>query len=456
MNLKIRIAFLFSLSVFIILLIFAVTIFIFNENFRREEFFARVESEAKEVAGVLLKDTALPRNTQEVIQHLAASSLQHQGICIFNSSFAILYNTPTDFRPVISLEQFGQAQQNGKYRFSERQRQAVILSIQAGTKQYFVVASAVDVYGRRKSDNLKVILTFSVIGGLLLSSLLAFFYVMQIIKPLENLKQQMQKIDERNLTERVKVERGNDEVSQIAEKFNGMLDRLEHAFEMRKNFVQHASHELRTPLANMLSQTEAALSKELVAEDYRQVLRSLKEDQQDMINLMNALLILSQYEKITYLKDWNEIRIDEVIYDATDFVKQLLPEAVVTVNFTEMPEKEDYLKIQGNEVLMRSAIQNLMKNAYHYSEDKKVMVSIDAAAKGVTLSFDNLGKQLLEEEQERLFIPFFRGENSINVKGFGLGLSIVQRVVTLHKGSISYKAVGGNINRFIVFLPAVK
>jgi signal transduction histidine kinase len=84
------------------------------------------------------------------------------------------------------------------------------------------------------------------------------------------------------------------------------------------------------------------------------------------------------------------------------------------------------------------------------------MVSIDAAAKGVTLSFDNLGKQLLEEEQERLFIPFFRGENSINVKGFGLGLSIVQRVVTLHKGSISYKAVGGNINRFIVFLPAVK
>jgi signal transduction histidine kinase len=82
------------------------------------------------------------------------------------------------------------------------------------------------------------------------------------------------------------------------------------------------------------------------------------------------------------------------------------------------------------------------------------MIWIDATEKGVTLKFDNTGKQILPEEQSRLFIPFFRGENSMFKKGYGLGLSIVQRIITLHKGRISYQALDNNTNRFIVFLPA--
>jgi signal transduction histidine kinase len=451
MNLKIRIAFLFSLFVFIILMISAISIYLLNADFRQEEFFKRVEIEAKEIAELYLKGQNSRVQVLREINQNVVSGLPEEQSNIYDSSYHVLYTTDSSYKPLVTPNNFKTAEKNKQDYFKEGNREIVLVHVRGQGQPYYVLASAVDTYGHRKIEKLKIFLALSVLGGLLLSGLLAFFYVKQIIKPLENLQQQMQNISEQNLTQRVKVGKSNDEVSQIAKNFNDMLDRLEHAFEMRKNFVQHASHELRTPLANMLSQTEAALGQPQASHNYREVLESLKEDQQDMIHLVNALLILSQYEKITYLKDWTKIRIDEVLYDTVDVVKQQWPEVAVTIDFVEVPEKDELLVIRGNEALIKSAVLNLLKNACKYSNDEKVNIIIDAQETGITLVFENVGKQLLPDEQERLFIPFFRGENSINKKGFGLGLSIVQRIINLHKGSIRYEALAGNVNRFTVF-----
>jgi signal transduction histidine kinase len=204
----------------------------------------------------------------------------------------------------------------------------------------------------------------------------------------------------------------------------------------------------------MLAHTESALNKDLTAEEYKVTLHSLKEDQQDLIDLTNSLLALSRYESVKSLTDFVSVRIDEVLYHTVDFIKQVWPKAAVSIEFETIPDDEQFMCVQGNESLIRSAIQNLVKNAIQYSENFKVMIWIDATEKGVTLKFDNTGKQILPEEQSRLFIPFFRGENSMFKKGYGLGLSIVQRIITLHKGRISYQALDNNTNRFIVFLPA--
>jgi signal transduction histidine kinase len=206
----------------------------------------------------------------------------------------------------------------------------------------------------------------------------------------------------------------------------------------------------------MLSQTEAALSKNMSADDYRQILLSLKEDQQDMIDLTNSLLTLSRYGKVTYDSDWTTIRIDEVLYEVVDVAKQMWPTAQVSVEFETVPQSETELEVQGNESLIRSAVQNLVKNAIHYSGDDQVRVIIVAQREGIIMHFDNTGKQLSSEEQGRLFIPFFRGENAANKKGYGLGLSIVQRIIQVHDGTIVYKPLGTNTNRFTIYLPKGK
>ena len=84
------------------------------------------------------------------------------------------------------------------------------------------------------------------------------------------------------------------------------------------------------------------------------------------------------------------------------------------------------------------------------------MINIDAQASGMCINFENTGKQLSDDEMQRLFIPFFRGENSVHKKGFGLGLSIVQRIVSLHKGTVRYTAVNERVNRFSLIFPKEK
>src|SRR5213075_2867796 len=90
----------------------------------------------------------------------------------------------------------------------------------------------------------------------------------------------------------------------------------------------------------------------------------------------------------------------------------------------------------------------LLKNGVKYSDNNKVIVTVKAEASKVTITFENKGPVMQPEEVERMFFPFFRGENAQQKKGFGLGLSIVKRIVELHRCHISYKVINSNINCF--------
>jgi signal transduction histidine kinase len=455
MSLKFRLALLYSLSVFIILLISAFLIFFLNEDFRKEEFAKRVVLEAHESLDLYFSN---PVPTLSIINDLnknVANSLPDEKIYIYDSARHLLYATPNALVPSIAGSLFKRAEQKQTHTFSENDRECALVTRIINNKKYYVFASATDVFGLRNRDNLKVLLSASVFVGLLLSGILAFFFVRHVMRPLEGLKAQIEKIDEKNLKERIAVEDNNSEVEQIAKKFNEMLQRLEQAFEQRKNFVQHASHELRTPLANMLSQTESALARNMSVEEYHTVLISLKEDQQDLINLTNSLLALSRYEKLSFVSDSSIIRIDEVLYETIDFAEQSWRGTIVAIDFAKVPENQSELEFLGNGFLIKSAVHNLVKNAIQYSSDNRVRITIVLEKKGIVLHFDNMGRQLAAEEQSRLFIPFFRGENALNRKGYGLGLSIVERIIHVHNGTITYKPLEGSINRFTVYLPRV-
>jgi len=453
MNLRLRFALLFSLFVFIILTISVTSIFLLYERFRQDEFYSRIEEQAITSSRVFLNEGLINNTDSQYFHRRMALNLAEEKMAIYDSAFNLLYVTPDTFKPAYSKTILTRASATKSNYFNDDKRETVVLNSTFNGTSIYIVASAFDKFGRRKMLNLRIVLFFTLVGGLVLSGLFAFFYVRQIVKPLGELTNQMQHISESNLDARVKVGKNNNELSRIARNFNDMLDRLENAFEMRKSFVQHASHELRTPLSNMMAQTEAALSKELSTEESHRVLRSLREDQQHLIELTNSLLILSKYEKLPSLSDLSNIRVDEVLYAAIDELKSLYPNTLINVDFINVPDDDGLLTVMGNDVLLQSALQNLVKNACHYSEDGKVNISIDATQTGMKINFENAGKQLSEEEKEKLFIPFFRGENSLHKKGYGLGLSIVQRIIHLHKGTVLYSSTQNNLNRFSVYFP---
>jgi len=454
MNLRIRFALLFSFFVFIILSISLVTIYLMYENFRKEEFALRVQNRVVEYADYFSRSNISSSNNLN--SPLNIYTLTSESIIVYNKQFKKVYARPHTSSFLPSKNEITALAKQPFVNVQIGNRVGVVHHIKKNNTDFYIATFAYDRFGLRKIEHLKVIMLATLFGGLVLSGLFAFIFVKQIVKPLEHLTVQMQNISAGNLDKRVKISRGDNELTRIAFNFNAMLDRLENAFEMRKRFVQHASHELRTPLTNMLAQTEVAIEKMLSPEESNKVLRSLREDQQHLIQLTNSLLLLSKYEKLPQLTDLAIIRVDETLYEAIDTIKLLYPDSHITVNYTMFPENEQLLTVLGNEVLLMSALQNLVKNACHYADDNKVLININPGEDGMNITFDNNGQQLTEEEKRHLFIPFFRGENSIHKKGFGLGLSIVQRIINLHMGTVDYKAINTRINRFSIYFPRVK
>jgi len=428
-------------------------IYYMGEEFRSDDFIVRLRADGFNQFDYYI--TQKSKSTLEPIRDsTSVGNLNNERVAIYNSLYQPVYTNPPGIAPALNRNVFTNAKANGEATFKLEGKEAIVISVVDKGMQYYIAASAFDVYGVRKMRNLKEILVGTLLGGLILSGLFAFFFVKQMVKPVNELNEQMKNITESNLDARVVVGRKNDELGRIARNFNDMLNRLQKAFDMQKNFVQHASHELRTPLASMLFQTEAALGKQLSVEEYRKVLESLREDQLNMSDLTNSLLLLSQYEALSFGQNLVPVRIDEVLYETIETIKEAYPAANISLDFISVPDNSNYLTIKGNEALVRTAIQNLIKNAFLYSTDNKVSISIDAGKEGTKIVFENRGQHLTLLERERLFIPFFRGDNSIKVKGTGLGLSIVKRIVKLHNGTIGYEPAGDDINRFTLIVPA--
>ncbi|MEO8116108.1 MAG: HAMP domain-containing sensor histidine kinase [Bacteroidota bacterium] len=375
-------------------------------------------------------------------------------IIIFNTQKKLVFSYPDtaihNLRNII----LDSIREDSPYYFENGESLSVGLFYRQGKDYCYTIVSVNTYFEESQRAQLKNILIMVALASIIFIVLFSFYYVFIVTAPLVKLSIQMRHISVSDLKKRVEVVKGNfknNEIVQVATNMNGMLDRLERAFENQKNFVRHASHELRTPLANMLLQTDYALEKDLDKNEYLRILQSLKEDELELISLINTLLQFSQYEQIDNLQLSPLTRLDDVVYNCISFAKKSYPGIHINFEFATTPESEDAILVNGHPELLRVAFNNLIKNAYNYSPDKKIDIVLDTNDKGVNIIFENAGKGLKKDEAEKLFLPFFRGENKNTTKGFGLGLAIVEKIIKIHHAKITYQFTGENKNRFVIF-----
>ncbi len=450
MNLKLRFALLFTLFVAVILIISSGTIYFLYYSYRESEFFERVKNEGLEFHNTI-KNRALLRDPDSALySHLRHNSTVYdERVVIMDLNGRVLHRLPDTLQFRVDPAILEKIKKHEEYLWHDERRYQYVGSLLKGTREV-LVSAGYDSPGFEKLYNLRIILIAVLVGALLVTAFVSFVFVREAFMPLKRLSMQMKHTSFPNLSQRLPVGNSRDEISDIARNFNGMLERLNGAFDFQKSFVYHASHELRTPLATMLSETESALGKKLSVEEYNRVLISLKEEQQELIELTNSLLVISQSEEMGYIQGWPMVRIDEVLYDAVSHAKKMFPALAVDMVFGAMPENAEDLLVRANESLLKSVFVNLVKNAFMYSIDQKVKITLEAAGETILIHFDNTGTQLPADEKENIMSPFFRGGNALKTKGYGLGLAIVHRFITLHKGTVTYMPISNDVNRFTI------
>lgn len=452
MNFKIRSALLFSAMVAFILLVSYVVIYFLYADFKKDEFFLRLEQKALTTYKLLMEVKEVDQDLLQIIDRNTLNALYDEKVLVFDQHHQLIYSSIDDHAITYNDELLNKIESEELLKYSDGGRELVGILVKTGSQKGIVIASANDQFGKAKLQNLLYILVFSYIAALLISALLSYFYVKQAFAPIEILNQQITRIRQNRLNERVHVTEAHDELNQLAINFNKMLERIESAFDVQRSFIQHASHELRTPLANLITSCEAALNRNLSNEQYRELIESLNEEHHNLVELTNALLILSKYEGHDEGLVLQPIRGDELLFQIIEDTHVMFPNHIIHFNFDELPTDESELTISGKEVLLKTALLNLLRNACKYTDNGQVSIRLVSLPEALRFEFTNSGPTLGDDEIKMMWHPFFRGRNVNKQKGYGLGLALTKRIIDLFKGTLTYQKTD-QLNCFKVDMP---
>jgi signal transduction histidine kinase len=224
---------------------------------------------------------------------------------------------------------------------------------------------------------------------------------------------------------------------------------------IQRRFISNASHELSTPLTSISSQLEVTLHKERNPEEYKQVMLSIYEDVHQMRQLTKSLLEIAKTGSQGTI-ELNEVRIDEVLFKVMSDVRKISPSYQVELHFGEFPEDEKKFLVFGNNDLLYSSVKNFVENGCKYSPDHLSWVDLSFEEDQIIIQVKNHGNVIAEEEMDHIFLPFYRTNAATHVKGFGLGLALAKRIISLHRGSITVLSDMNKGTIFTIQLPSVK
>lgn len=450
MKIRNKILFYFSLTIPAITAIaFGLIYILFSEN-REESFQMRQKEKIATTLEFLSDIKESDADIIETLDQITINELYNEKLLLFDKNKHLIYSNIVDIPVPVSREILSRLNSRNKWIETKDGLYDVVGTyISRKGKIYYGVSKAYDDFGYSKLRYLKYILVliFICITGVII--LVSFYISRKITNPLEDITAKISSYDFTSKFEPIAFRDTRDEIAVLAAVFNELMTRMNEAFAFQKHAIHHISHELKTPIAILVSNFER-MEKETDPEELKKLIQNQKEDTRSLSEIINSLLEMAKVE--TANQKFNErFRIDELIFDVSDNLKNVHPDFVFSVDYLE-PIDENQLEITGNSRLMKAVLSNLMENCIHYSSDQHATIRIHSREQ-LGIDFENKGKTLTKQEVDYLFRHFFRGGNSKGKKGFGLGLVFVNKIITMHGGSISYEPITKNTNRFHITLP---
>ncbi len=268
---------------------------------------------------------------------------------------------------------------------------------------------------------------------ILTAGLLCYALANYLTSPIVKLRHAARQFAEGDLQTRLNIKR-HDELGELAREFDQMAERIETLVTSEKRLTQDISHELRSPLARLNVALELARAKS--DNGTKTFIERIETESNRLNEMISRLLVLSKLETGSETFSRTEVNLtktlEQVASDA-NFEAQANGKAVKIL-------EKDQVKIFGNENLLRSAIENVLRNAVRYTRDETaVEVKLTRANKRAVISVRDYGAGVPETELANLFRPFYRVQAARERKtgGIGLGLAIAERAVHAHGGTIA-------------------
>ena len=243
-----------------------------------------------------------------------------------------------------------------------------------------------------------------------------------------------------NLKERIPVPEAKDEIRELAETFNGLLERLDAAFASQERFISNASHQLKTPLTILKGELDMLRKSAFEEKAVASGLESAAGEINRLIQLVQDLLLLARLEAGRDTFSLGRVSLDEVLLQSVARVQKLARNKRVQINtqFTsERAEGELEAEVSGDSELLDSMLENFVENAVKYSPpDSTVEVGMHTATDRIEVRVQDHGPGVPSDLRDKIFERFTRGEPSNIIPGSGLGLSIAAEIARLHRVGI--------------------
>jgi len=268
-------------------------------------------------------------------------------------------------------------------------------------------------------------------AAVIFSGLVTFVLAALITRPIRRLRQAAQAMAEGDLSVRVPV-RGRDEVAALAYDFNVMADRLRDLLEAQKRLLRDVSHELRSPLARLRVAMELARKKG----DTASVVERIEREVDRLESMVSDVLTLSRIEAAATKPQRQIVAVDALI---AAVVQDASFEAEAADKLVRA-ELTQGVTVSGDPVLLRSAVENVVRNAVRYTVPESVVsVALRRENNDAVIEVRDQGEGVPAEELGKLFQPFSRvGEARDRASGgYGLGLSISRQAVESHGGTVA-------------------
>ena len=273
----------------------------------------------------------------------------------------------------------------------------------------------------------------------------ALYPVAKITKTVQDIQQ------EKDLSKRIHLENGSDEIYTLAKTFDGLLDTIDAGMQREKQFTNDVAHELRTPISVVLMQCEELLQGDHLDEEGRREVFLIQRKVKGVSDMISQLLLLSRADQ-----GREKINLEQV--DFSELVEMVVEEFIDIAKEQDIEiqtEIEPELYLTADQTLIIRLLGNLLENAVNYGNSGgHIWVSAWKTDDSIHLLVKDDGIGISQQDLPRIWDRFYQADPSRNSESSGLGLSMVKWIVEAHHGKISVSSKLGKGTDFTCIFPA--